>query len=222
MMINITEISKSQLISLPFRYVVISNFLSKKNADFLFHHLPEKNNYRSVRNEGSDKTYDVVNNLLLKLGDTSPNPESNLSDSWISLINDLQSEEYITALSSLLNEDLSKCYQEITLKRYGYNHYISPHTDKAHVRATHMLFLNDRWEDSWGGNLCLIDNEKNTFKTFSPVSDYSVAFVRSDISWHSVDKIICPDAERVAIQVVFWNIKSRRVLDGRIEHSITV
>jgi Rps23 Pro-64 3,4-dihydroxylase Tpa1-like proline 4-hydroxylase len=216
-MLNLNALSNSSLVDSPFKYSVINQVLLKDSVDALLLSFPQENYFRSTRNSGSDKTYNVVNNLLLKLGETSYNKEANLPREWQDLVTQLASKEYSLALSKLLAVDLSQSYLEITLKRYGHGDYISAHTDTENVKATHMIFLNDSWDDSWGGQLCFMDDNHKVFKRFLPLSQHSVAFVRSHNSWHSVDKIIEPKAERLAIQVAFWNIKDRNVLPGRIE-----
>jgi Rps23 Pro-64 3,4-dihydroxylase Tpa1-like proline 4-hydroxylase len=219
-MIIIEQIKKAILTKLPFNYAVIPQCISEDSVNKLLDNMPQNNYYRSLRDTGSDKTYNVVNNLLLKLGEMKFNNESNLNDCWIQLVNALQSKQYINVLSNLLQEDLSECHQEMTLKKYGYLDFISAHTDKADVRATHMIFLNKNWDEKWGGQLCFLRDENNIFKKFIPVIDHSVAFVRADNSWHSVEKIMLPEAERIAIQIAFWNITNRKVLPGRIEETV--
>lgn len=221
-MIDASKFNLSKLVERPFRYAVIKDCITQQNLKQLRTQLPLVNNYRSVREAGSDKTYNVVNNILLGLGSDRPNPDSHLSQAWQSLVYALKSNTYIQALSHLLDEDLAACHLEITLKRYGYGDFISAHTDKALVRATHMIFLNQTWDTHWGGQLCFMHDANTPFKKFLPLSDRSIAFVRSDNSWHAVDEIIEPSAERIAIQVAFWNVNLRTVLDGRIEQTVSV
>jgi Rps23 Pro-64 3,4-dihydroxylase Tpa1-like proline 4-hydroxylase len=221
-MVNFDSIRNSTLIKSPFKYSIIAKCFTDEVINKLLSNMPSGNYYRSIRKLGSDKNYNVINNLLLKLGDKKYNEKISLGACWISLIAKLQNTEYITALSDLLQEDLSKCHQEITLKIYGYRDFISAHTDKANVKATHMIFLNKDWDEEWGGQLCFMYNESNVFKRFSPISDHSVAFVRAENSWHSVEKIREPIAERIAIQVAFWNVTERKVLPGRIEKTVSL
>lgn len=220
MMISIDSIKSAKFVSDPFRYSVVTNLLSKETIAKLLRCVPLTNYFRSERYSGSDKTYNVVNNLLLKLGEKEYNLESNLHQNWISLVQDLTSSDYIDALSILLGVDLSTCSQEITLKRYGYGDFISAHTDTENVTATHMIFLNQRWQEDWGGHFCFLHDEQQIFLKIKPVSENSVAFVRAENSWHSVEKIMHSNAERLAIQVAFWNVTQRYVLPGRIEESV--
>lgn len=221
-MISIDSIATAKLISEPFRYSMISHFLSHEAITELLNHAPLTNYYRSERHFGSDKTYNVVNNLLLKLGDKTVDPKCNLHQSWINLVQELTSTRYINAISKLLDVNLSACSQEITLKRYGQGDFISAHTDKENVTATHMIFLNNVWYSGWGGHLCFLDNDQKAFLKIKPLSEISVAFVRAENSWHSVEEITHSDVERIAIQVVFWNVTQRSILPGRVEEAVDV
>ena len=218
-MIDIDMLKKAALVQDPFRYSIIEGILTENRVNSLLESMPEKNYYRSIREGGSDKTYNVVNNILLKLGEREYNKDSNLSVEWQALVQNLQGKDYIEALSSLLQENLSTCSQEITLKRYTEGDFISAHTDKENVRATHMLFLNKNWDKQWGGELCFLHNETDVFKNILPVYTCSAAFVRADNSWHSVTKMEGKNIERIAIQIAFWNVTERQVLPGRVEEN---
>lgn len=214
-MIDIERLRSSKLISTPFKYSKIDNILSANLAEKLLETLPLEGNYRSIRKDGSDKIYNVVNNILVELGQkTSVNP--NIGIDWNNLIIELQDRQYREALSSLLDEDLVNCYMEITLKRYKLNDYISAHTDKPSVRATHMIFLNESWERDWGGMLYFLNDAQEVLEVFLPTIAQSVAFVRSDISWHKVCPVLSAEKERVVIQVAFWNKIDRTIAPGRI------
>lgn len=214
-MIDIERLRSSKLISTPFKYSKIDNILSVNLAEKLLETLPLEGNYRSIRKDGSDKIYNVINNILVELGQkTSVNP--NIGIDWNNLIIELQDRQYREALSSLLDEDLVNCYMEITLKRYKLNDYISAHTDKPSVRATHMIFLNESWKPDWGGMLYFLNDAQEVIEVFLPTIAQSVAFVRSDISWHKVCPVLSVEKERVAIQVAFWNKIDRTIAPGRI------
>lgn len=214
-MINLNAITQATLKKEPFKYAIIEHFFSKAYAQDLLNQLPSNGNYKSMRTEGSDKTYNVVNNILLALGDDSWNKASEPSMLWIDCIGQLYSLQYRQALGALLDVDLTNSPMEITLKRYRYQDYISAHTDKKSVRATHMIFLNSSWNESWGGLLHFQNDSKEDFETFIPCRTTSVAFVRSENSWHRVCPMNHPDKERIAIQVAFWNEVDRKIAPGR-------
>lgn len=213
-MLAVNNIHKAKLIDFPFKYSKIQNVLSAAQAETLLKNLPIDGNYRSARSEGSDKVYNVVNNILVELGKETLHNE-HLDESWNSFIQEVQGPSYRSALSELLNEDLINCYMEVTLKRYKHQDYISAHTDKDAVRATHMIFLNADWDTQWGGLLHFLHDNQEILETFLPTVAQSVAFVRSPVSWHKVCPVLPIDKERVAVQVAFWNRIDRTVLAGR-------
>lgn len=215
-MISLNAILDSKLEQHPFTYSIVENLLSKETVENLLSALPTKNYYRSVRTMGSDKQYDVVNNILLNL-ETNACDTSALPEQWLKLMNILQDKSYIQAISQLLQVDLQKAYQEITFKNYSNSHYLSPHTDKDYVIATHLIFLNLEWEQNWGGELQLHDPQQVVVKSHLPLWDRSFAFVRSNESWHSVNPVNHPSAVRRVIQVAFWKTNQRVVLPGREE-----
>ena len=101
-MIDIEKLRSSKLISTPFKYTKIESILSDIHAAKLLETLPLEGNYRSLRKNGSDKIYNVVNNILVELGQTTlVNP--NISIDWNNLILELQGKQYREALSSLLD-----------------------------------------------------------------------------------------------------------------------
>lgn len=219
-MINFDNIKNSILVKKPFKYTIINNCFPTEFLNEVLENIPHENYFRSIRNEGNDKTYNVINNILVKLGENSYNKENNLSQNLINFLNIITSKDYISAISNLLENNLTECFMEVTLKKYTYQDFISPHTDTEKVTATHMIFLNQTWEHSWGGELCLMNNPNDTFLNLPPLNTYSLAFVRSPASWHSVNQILNKQAQRVVIQVAFWNTKQRIVMPGRIDDSI--
>jgi Rps23 Pro-64 3,4-dihydroxylase Tpa1-like proline 4-hydroxylase len=220
-MINLNALNHSILINKPFKYACINQFISEVNAEQLRSQLPEGHYYRSTRAGGSDKTYNVVNSILFNLEKQTTQDFNALPEPWKALLNALTSDEYRVRLEHLLNENLSNCYREITLKVYKKGDFLSYHTDKSDVKATHMIFFNENWDDHWGGQLVFSDARNNeAFVKFNPLWMHSVAFVRADNSWHSVLPIVTDEDERIALQVAFWNIKKREVLPGRIEETL--
>ncbi len=220
-MINYNAIDDSILINKPFKYSCINQLISEMDAKTLREQMPKDFFSRSIRDNGSDKTYNVLNNILFNLEQQATQKNELIPPLWMALLADLTSDDYRLRLENLLKEDLSDCYQEITLKVYRQGDFLSYHTDKENVKATHMLFFNDTWNESWGGQLHFSGaKDAEPFIKFSPLWMHSVAFVRAENSWHAVPKVSVPSVERIALQVAFWNIKQRQVLPGRVEKQV--
>ena len=215
-LININALSQSHLTLTPFKFSVIKKFIDQKKMKFLVSNLPSSGYYRSIREHGSDKHYNVLNKILVDLQHGRCQDDS-LPSCWTNLISELQHEDYRRSLSHLLQIDLSQTYQEITLKCYSNKNFLSPHTDKDLVVATHLIFLNLDWQAAWGGELMLMNDPQTCFKRHIPRWDQSFAFVRSDQSWHAVAPVLNDDVTRMVLQVAFWRTNQRQVLPGRIE-----
>lgn len=220
-MINYHALQKATLINSPFKYSRIQHLLNEEDARQLRTSLPDENYYRSIRMNGSDKTYNVINNILFQLEDQASSNLDSIPRCWQDFLKDVTNQTYRSYLGKLLEIDLGKCYQEITLKIYEEGDFLSVHTDKSGVIATHMIFFNEHWQDNWGGQL-LFSAEKNhpPFAKFNPVWLESVAFVRTDHSWHAVSPVTTLQSARIALQVAFWHNNQRRVSPGRIEQQI--
>ena len=213
---DLMKVLEAKLIRQPFKYAIIDNMLSDDQAHSLRKDFPTEFLYRSKRDSGSDKTYNVANGILFELGAEGMNQSQPLTEAWRAFIEFLNSKAYNQALSDRLEIDLSQCHLEITLKQYSLHDYISSHTDRSWVSATHLFFLNSHWDESWGGILQFLTDDQTAFFSIPPVFQQSVAFVRSDSSWHEVTPIVHPTEKRLALQVAFWNTLERFVLPGRV------
>ena len=66
---------------------------------------------------------------------------------------------------------------------------------QMHRRLNILVFLNERWDDDWGGKLELWDEKvKNRCHAFLPMANRCVVFRTSHDSFHGVERIRCPDA----------------------------
>lgn len=68
---------------------------------------------------------------------------------------------------------------------------------KRHRRLNLILFLNERWEESWGGCLELHRNpkqrEENVVARVTPAANRCVIFETSESSWHGFELIAMPE-----------------------------
>lgn len=61
-------------------------------------------------------------------------------------------------------------------------------------RLNILVFLNERWSEEWGGCLDLWDRDvKQRAGYFVPIANRCVVFETSDISFHGVTPLRCPD-----------------------------
>ncbi|HKC52383.1 MAG TPA: 2OG-Fe(II) oxygenase [Myxococcota bacterium] len=61
-------------------------------------------------------------------------------------------------------------------------------------RVNLLLFLNETWREDWGGRLELWDREvQHCVQSFAPLLNRCVIFTTSEISFHGVTALTCPD-----------------------------
>jgi hypothetical protein len=110
---------------------------------------------------------------------------------------------------------------------------LDPHVDfnyhpntKWHRRLNLLIYLNNEWNESWGGNIELHSDpwnpDQNQFRSFMPLMNRCVIFETSERSWHGFKKIKFPEnnknLSRKSIAVYFYT-KNRPVSEIRPEHS---
>lgn len=65
---------------------------------------------------------------------------------------------------------------------------------KWHRRLNILVYLNPVWEPAWGGEIELWDREaKHRHHAFMPILNRCVVFETSNISYHGVGPVRCPD-----------------------------
>ena len=65
---------------------------------------------------------------------------------------------------------------------------------ELHRRLNILIYFNKDWDPSWGGNIELWDRDvKTCVHSFSPIFNRCVVFETSDISYHGVSAVKCPD-----------------------------
>ena len=110
---------------------------------------------------------------------------------------------------------------------------LDPHVDfnyhpgmKWHRRLNLLIYLNNEWNESWGGNIELHSDPWNPnqdkVQSFVPLMNRCVLFETSEKSWHGFKKIELPQDKkglsRKSIAVYFYT-KDRPAEEIRPEHS---
>ncbi len=83
--------------------------------------------------------------------------------------------------------------------------------------ANLLLYMNDDWQDAWGGHLVLQHDDGREAARIAPRFNRMVAFATSERSWHGhPEPLACPDGmTRKSIAVYYY---SRRATTG-VGHS---
>ena len=95
-----------------------------------------------------------------------------------------------------------------------------------HRRLNLLLYLNDTWEESWGGALELHLNpwlppEQNRITTVLPLSNRCVIFETSERSWHGFRNIEKPDGRTISRRSIaaYFYTKERPATESAPRHA---
>tara|TARA_R110002153_G_scaffold64821_3_gene173696 strand:+ start:59308 stop:60006 length:699 start_codon:yes stop_codon:yes gene_type:complete len=194
----------------PFEHLVIDNLF---NEDILRSAREEIPRTRGIVNRYSDN-----NQLKVAVeGENLLQTEGNISK----VLSALNSKEFVEFLNELTNINLTP---DNTFRGAGIHHIPSGGKLGIHVdfsrpkwnpniyrRANVLLYLNEEWEDSWGGNLELWDNSiKNggkCIKSVPPLFNSLVIFGTKKESWHGhPHPLACPqDRARQSFAAYYYS-----------------
>ncbi len=175
----------------PFPFVKIEQFLDPAAAQEIAEAYPA---FDIALSQG--RTFQSVNEKKkIQITDAAkfPTPISRLNDALASpqFLSDLC---YITRMPNLLADpELVGGGMHIT----GPGGRLDVHVDfnyiqerKLHRRLNLLLYLNPRWDETWGGQIQLWDTEiKNCEASFAPTFNRCVIFETNNISYHGVTPI---------------------------------
>ncbi|MGH3428970.1 MAG: 2OG-Fe(II) oxygenase [Mycobacteriales bacterium] len=104
----------------------------------------------------------------------------------------LTGDRYRELMAQALGVDLTRTLITVKLVRYDPGSWIGPHTDVMATVASHIIQLNLYWKAEWGGGLRLLppSHSHEVAHTVLPDHRTSIAFLRSNISWHEVQPIV--------------------------------
>ncbi len=182
----------------PFPHVVIDGFLRQDLCERLAEDFPRYDEEK-FRNEWGE------------LGKASHEDVASMGPAFEELDAGLRSREFLELMS-----DISGVHDLLFDPHYfgGGTHEnlhgmeLDPHIDfnlhpktNLHRRLNLLLYLNEEWDENWGGGLELHTNPwlppaENEVKTVSPVMNRCVMFETSDRSWHGFRRLNLPEDKR--------------------------
>lgn len=206
-MIDLTKITEKPLNTVPFNWREISNLYLPQDAAALAKTYPH-DHFKTIEAYGGEKDYFYDARALISMGADSISHADGLSESWISLGQDLLAPEYRAALSALSGMDLSQSPMEVNVYHYGPGGLLGPHRDLPEKRVVHVFYFNQSWNREDGGCLAILNSSdaNDVAAIVEPIVGNSALFVRCKNSWHEVQRVVngCRQSRRSMV-VTFYD-----------------
>ena len=178
----------------PFPSICIDNFLSPEFALELSRSYPK---YSNVQNQGME--FSTVNQKLkvqVAEPEKFPGPVNKLYEA-------LASDEFIMSMQTLsgidefsFDNNFAGGGTHITNSSGILDVHVDFNLSKIlplYRRLNILIYLNEEWQEGWGGNLKLWDKElKNCVHSFSPILNRCLIFSTSDYSFRGVTALTIP------------------------------
>ncbi|MEV3854262.1 2OG-Fe(II) oxygenase family protein [Streptomyces sp. NPDC050095] len=141
----------------------------------------------ATHRSGGSKTYTVNALNLHHRGTTTPELDR-LDPVWRAVVDRLTDPGYSRHMLRLLGLPAVPVDIEVRLTEYRRGGWMSRHTDRTDKAFSQNVYLCPGWQPHWGGGLGLYATATaaEPVKTFVPAHGNSLAFARSDASWHEV------------------------------------
>ncbi|MBK6479133.1 MAG: 2OG-Fe(II) oxygenase [Saprospiraceae bacterium] len=206
-MIQIENIEKSKIETTPYEWCFIDDLFSNEDKRHLSSTYP-MDHFKSVNGYDGEKSYVYECRNLIHMGAGMASFSDDLNTVWVKLAQDLLSDQYRLALSKLCQKDLSLVPMEVNIFHYSPGTWMGPHVDLKDKIVTHVIYFNQTWDDSQGGCLSILNSNDpgDLFRRISPITGHSVVLVRSNHSWHAVEKVKQNiDQSRRSMTVTFYH-----------------
>ena len=201
----------------PFPFIAIDEFLDPGFAREVAAAYPT---YGDARGRGHEfRAINEKNKVQITDSAAFPEPVKEL-DRVLSGRSFLEDLEYITEIDHLLSDpQLRGGGMHIT----GPRGRLDVHVDfnyvearKLHRRLNILVYLNEDWKDEWGGAVELWDDKVRTcVHSFKPALNRCVVFATSEISFHGVEPVTCPEGtQRISFAAYYYTKEAPASWDG--------
>jgi Rps23 Pro-64 3,4-dihydroxylase Tpa1-like proline 4-hydroxylase len=132
---------------------------------------------------------------------------SRVSDTQcMSLLDFLRGDEYRELMSGLTGLVLDGCRCTLSFWEYQGGDWLAPHVDKPDKLVTQIFYLTESWNDGEGGRLLILTDSdwRSVMHALPPRLGSSSVIVRSEESWHAVERVPPGAAPRKSLTVTFW------------------
>jgi hypothetical protein len=205
----------------PFPWMKIDGFLDSKFADEVTASYPTFEMAAELGHEFSA----VNENKKVQIVDYEkfPSPVKRLSDA-ISNPQFLEDLAFITGLPKLVwDPEFAGGGMHQTARsgwldvHVDFNYHSTLH---LHRRLNILVFLNPVWKQEWGGEFELWDEKvERRQHSVMPIHNRCVVFETSEISWHGVTAVTCPDGVARKSFAAYYYTKEAPVGWDGVSHS---
>ncbi|MAG31871.1 MAG: hypothetical protein CL908_13365 [Deltaproteobacteria bacterium] len=221
--LNIEEEARRFESGKPFRHIVVDDFLRPEFAREVCRAYPAYEDARA----SSEREFKAANEYhKIQIVDSSifPEPVRLLSEA-------LQSRELLETLTEITGipdilADSGYCGGGMHLMETG--SHLDLHVDFNHLderlyrRLNIILYLNEDWQEGWGGDLDLWDGDvKECAHVVAPVANRVVIFNTVPRSFHGVRNVTCPaDHSRNTFASFYYTKEVPPEWEGKFEGTV--
>jgi len=222
---SVTELARSFREAQPFRHVAIDNFLAPEFCRAICEQFPECFDAHAL-NENGTVGLKATREKVRTLGQAYKDMDDLVrSADFLQLIgkitgiDDLRYDPYYFGGGTHEN-------------RVGQD--LDPHIDfnyhpvtSQHRRLNLIIYLNDHWEDAWGGSLQLHrdpykERGEDEIVTLTPLMNRCVIFETTECSWHGFERIDLPASQKHRSRksfAIYYYTETRPEQETGDEHS---
>jgi len=157
----------------------------------------------SRRRVSGSKSYLLRTTTLIDERSSPAAVAPSLGGRWQEVIDSLLSEGYRSSITEALGIEASRVALEIRLSAYQAGGWMGRHTDREDKLFSQNIYLSPSWVAEWGGGLAMYCDATvaEPSRVHVPTLGTSVAFRRSNRSWHEVMEVNHAQEERRAILI---------------------
>lgn len=212
----------------PFPHAVIDDFIDRKTVAKVAGEFPRRDDADAwLDYNGADAAGKPLQHRKYHISE-----ESRLGSTTQRLLYELKSARFLEILATLTGiEDLipdahnhgggihMSCRGALLKIHADFNRHPTWHLDR---RLNLLLYLNQGWQDSYGGDLELWDADmKQCRRRIAPIAGRCVIFSTSSTSYHGhPDPITCPDEETRKSIALYYYTSRRRDDEGKAHSTL--
>jgi Rps23 Pro-64 3,4-dihydroxylase Tpa1-like proline 4-hydroxylase len=206
----IREAQKEFVEAIPFKYVIIDQFLNDSAATQLSNYFPSLSqmniSYNGINEKKAEHSnFSELNKLFTQLR------EELFDQSFIELIQKITGLEHLHLIQDRYGYGLHQGGQGSFLDIHiDYNLHL---TEKKQRRLNLLLFLSDHWENAWGGQLQFWNSDvTRCIQNIMPRFNRCVIFECNEVSYHGYDLITCPpNITRKSFYLYFFSVPTNKL-----------